>query len=172
MRPRLIPMGDRAHIRCIGCGGLVPDVEGPTHRYLESSPGCWRVYGEVLAREYSDAALQPIHRLTVDSYAVQHPGRPNPQSIQSVCVHLLSLCLTVERGLEPAYATRVMGAAVRPKGRFVWLDPPASLGAITVVEVAAAQTMEAHAETVRAWARSAWAAWTAHHDRVRAWLPE
>jgi hypothetical protein len=70
---------------------LVPDVEGPVHRYLESSPGCWRLYGEVLAREYSDLAFWAAHRLTVDSYAVQHPGRSSPQTIQSVCVHLLSL---------------------------------------------------------------------------------
>ena len=160
-----------AHVRCIGCGGLVPRMNGPTHRYMESSPGCWDVYGEVLSREYSDRAFGALHRLTVDSYAVQHPGRPSPQSIQSVRVHLISLCLVVERGLEIAYATRVMGAAVRTKERFVWLTPPRSLGEITVGDVAAASTAAAHVQMVRAWAESAWSAWAQYHESVRSWLP-
>jgi hypothetical protein len=157
-------------VACIGCGGLVPEIDGPTHRYLESSPGCWQVYGEVLSREYTDPAYAVWHRLTVDSYAVQHPGRPSPQTIQSVCVHLLSLCLVVERGADPKYATRVMGEALQPKGRFTWLTPPRSLGDVTVVDVAAASTVSAHVRAVRAWAESAWSAWAEHHETVRSWL--
>jgi uncharacterized protein DUF5946 len=162
---------EEGKIRCIGCAALVPDIEGPTHRYLESSAGCWQLYGEVLAREYADAAFQSMHRLTVDSYAVQHPGHPTPQCIQSVCVHLMSLCLVVERGMDAGYATRVMGQAVRPKGRFVWLTPPRSLGDVTVVDVAAASTPTAHFAKVRVWAESAWSAWSEHHDAIRRWLP-
>jgi hypothetical protein len=159
-----------AKTRCIGCGGLIPDIDGPTHRYMESSPGCWQLYGEVLAREYSDAAFRSMHRLTVDSYAVQHPGRPTAQSIQSVCVHLMSLCMVIEQGVDLAQATRALGRAVRPKGRFVWLTPPRSAGGITVVDVAAAATAAAHVDRVRAWAESAWSAWAEHHDAVRSWL--
>ena len=47
-----------AAVNCMGCGGLVPDITGPTHEYMESSPGCWQAYGEVLGREYSDPASQ------------------------------------------------------------------------------------------------------------------
>ena len=157
-------------IRCIGCGGLVPRMEGPTHRYLESSPGCWHVYGEVLSREYSDPAFAAPHRLTVDSYAVQHPGRPSPQSIQSVCVHLMSLCLVLEHGVDVGYATRAMQAAVRKKHRFLWLTPPPSLGSVTVVDVATASTPAQHNQKVRIWAESAWSAWAEHHTIVRGWL--
>jgi len=157
--------------RCIGCGGLVPQMDGPTHRYMESSPGCWHVYGELLAREYSDQAFRVAHRLTVDSYAVQHPGRPTPQAIQSVCLHLISLCLVVERGLTAAYATRVMGEATRAKERFFWLTPPVSLGAVTVSDVASPATASQHEERVRAWAEAAWSAWAQHHATVRGWLP-
>lgn len=161
---------DAAKIPCIGCGGLVPAVEGPVHRYLEASPGCWRVYGEVLAREYSDLAFWAMHRLTVDSYAVQHPGQRSPQTIQSVAIHLLSLCLVLERGADPDYTTRAMQAMVRQKDRFVWLTPPDSLGQITVADIAGASTAAEHGQRVRAWAESAWAAWTMHHDIVRGWL--
>lgn len=81
--------------RCPGCGVELPAFAGPVHRYMESSPSCWVAYGEVLARECSDPALMAAHRLTVDAYAVQHPGRPSPQSIQSVALHLISLCVVL-----------------------------------------------------------------------------
>jgi Family of unknown function (DUF5946) len=158
-------------IRCVGCGGAVPQMDGPTHRYMESSPGCWHVYGKVLSREYSDPVFGVLHRLAVDSYAVQHPGRPGPQAIQSVCVHLISLCLVLERGLAVGYATRVMGEATRTKERFLWLTPPKSLGAVTVSDVADVATPLEHEKRVRAWAEAAWSAWADHHATVRAWVP-
>jgi uncharacterized protein DUF5946 len=158
-------------IECIGCGALVPQVDGPTHRYLESSPGCWHLYGEVLSREYSDPSFRALQRLTVDSYAVQHPGRPSAQTIQSVCLHLVSLHLVLERGLAVAYATRVMGVLTGAKQRFVWLSPPASLGAVTVADVAGAATPFQHEHRVRAWAEAAWSAWAEHHATVRGWAP-
>lgn len=40
--------------KCFSCGGLYPNVDGPVHKYMDSSPGCWAIYGEVLAKEYSD----------------------------------------------------------------------------------------------------------------------
>ncbi len=155
--------------RCCGCGGLFAGSDGPTHRYMESSPGCWAAYGEVLAREYGDPSYLHVHRLGVDAYAVQHPGQPSPQSIQSVGVHLIRLYLFLERGLTPANANDAMLAAAKWKREFVWLDPPPSRGAVTVADVHAATTPAAHADAVRAWARSAWEAWTPHHAMVRAW---
>jgi hypothetical protein len=139
---------------------------------MESSPGCWQLYGEVLSREYGDRAFAVWHRLTVDSYAVQHPGRPSPQAIQSVCVHLISLSLIVERAADPDYATRVIAEATRSKERFAWLTPPSSMGEITVVDVAPESTPAGHAQAVRAWAESAWSAWADHHATVRSWVPE
>lgn len=160
-----------ALIRCPGCGGLFENIEGPTHRYLESSPGCWAAYGEVLVREYTGAAYYRIHRLSVDAYAIQHPGRPSPQTIQSVAVHLISLCLVLERNVDMQRATQAMQTAIKTKGRFVWLTPPASPGTVTVANVRAAQDAEQHARIVRAWAESAWSAWSEHHATIRGWLP-
>jgi hypothetical protein len=162
---------DGGMTRCIGCGGLVPEMDGPTHRYLESSPGCWHLFGRVLALEYSDRAFGRLHRLTVDSYAVQHPGRHSPQTVQSVWLHLISLHLVVERGLEGGYATRVMATASRKKERFSWLTPPASLGDVTVVDVVDTATVAEHETRVRAWAGCAWSAWAEHHVTVRGGAP-
>jgi hypothetical protein len=156
---------------CPGCGAVLPVFDGPTHPYMESSPACWSTYTEVLAREYSNPALLAgIHRTTVDTYAVQHPGKPSSQSIQSVAVHLMSLCLMLERDAPPAFATEAIRAAVARKGDFVWLKPPASLGPITVVDVAGTSGAAAHEGAVRAWSQSAWEAWAPHHAEVRAWI--
>lgn len=159
-------------IPCPGCGALFPDTAGATHRYMECSPGCWAAYGEVLAREYSDPTLfGRVHRLTVDAFAVQHPGRPSPQSIQSVAVHLISLCLQLEHDATPPEATKAIQEGSRTKTRYVWLPPPEFPGAVTVADVNAATSASAHETLVRQWAGAVWSAWSAHHAAVRAWLP-
>lgn len=158
--------------RCPGCGAEFPDIEGPVHRYMKSSPGCWSAYGEVLAREYTDPAYFAVHRLTVDAYAVQHPGSSTDrQSMQSVGLHLVRLCLVFEHGLEPERANQAMLEAGRSKHLFTWLEPPDSVGAITVADVVGATTVAEHHELVRAWARGAWEAWWDHHGTIRSWLP-
>lgn len=155
-------------IRCAGCGGFFPDVEGPTHRYLTSAPGCWAAYGRVLAREYEDTEYFRVHRLTVDAYAAQHPGSPSPQTIQSIHLHLVSLCLVLEEGVCAAEATRVLARGTRLKSELRWLEPPPTRGAVTVAEVARATSAASHASAVRGWAESVWTAWHEHHPAIRA----
>jgi len=155
---------------CAGCGALFPGTGGPTHRYLGASPGCWAVYGEVLAREYGDyVRYAPVHRLTVDAYAAQHPGVPSPQSIRSVAVHLIRLHLQLERGLPHEKANDAMLRISARSRDFPWLDPPASPGGVTVLDVRDAKNTPEHVARVRDWARSVWEAWSSHHDTVRRW---
>lgn len=156
--------------KCFSCGGEYPDIDGPVHRYMKSSPGCWSVYGEVLAREYSNRAYFDVHRLTVDAYAVQHPGSTDRQSIQSVGVHLIRLCLFLEHGLTPENANDAMLEAGKIKHSFTWLEPPESLGSITAADVAKANTLDEHKAVVKAWAQNVWEAWAIHHDTIRAWI--
>lgn len=160
------------YVPCVGCGGLFPDIEGPTHRYMEASPGCWAAYGEVLARQYNDSAYREVYRLAVDSYAAQHPGQPSSQSINSVGVHLVRLCLFIEHGLDVQRANDAMLEITKMKSQFVWLSPPPSRGAVTVADVQNAKTAEQHEQVVREWAASVWTAWSAHHQTVRNWVPE
>ena len=156
---------------CFGCGAIVPDEDGPTHRYLGASPGCWRLYGKVLGREYEDyTGFAPVHRLTVDAYAAQHPGTPSPQSIGSVGVHLVRLHLQLERGLPHDRANDAMlDISSRLKKDFVWLNPPEQLGDVTVLDVLDARDPEEHMERVRGWGASVWEAWAPHHETVRRW---
>ena len=154
---------------CFSCGALVPDIEGPTHKYMLSSPGCWSVYGTLLARDYGEYGYPAVHRLSVDAYAVQHPGKPERRSIQSVAVHLIGLYHSLERGAPAAQVTRAIGRAAKFSDGFFWLEPPASLGKITVVHAADAEGLEQYQRAAREWARSAWEAWSAHHDQIRKW---
>lgn len=158
--------------RCPGCGAWFPDMAGPTHRYLASSPGCWAAYGEALAREYSDPVYMDMHRLTVDAYAAQHPGQPSPQTIKSVGIHLIRLCLLLERGLAMAQANDAMLAVTKTKHQFTWLTPPSSLGSITIADARPDATVDEHKQFVHLWAADVWAAWSPHHDTIRAWSPE
>ncbi len=91
--------------RWFSCGALVRDVDGLVHCYLESSPGYWAAFGEVLAHEFADVTYMRNHRLTVDAYTVQHAGGPSPQSIQSVAVHLIGLYLVLECSVSQQQAT-------------------------------------------------------------------
>lgn len=163
----------RASVICPGCGASVPDVaEMRDDPYIGSAPGCWLLYSEVLAREYGDLRYTPAHQLTVDAYAVQHPGRPERRTARSVAIHLVGLCLSLERERGPIELPRLRQRLAPAKRVFPWLSPPDSLGEVTIVDVHDAENAEGHRATVDRWARSAWEAWSPHHAQVRAWADE
>jgi Family of unknown function (DUF5946) len=157
----------------MGCGAFVPDSNDPTHKYIGCSTGCWTIYCEVLAKEYSDYRFGRVHRLTVDTYAVQHPGKPERRSIQSVAVHLIGLHLSLELEFDNRRAVKMRQAAADRSSSFVWLDPPEPLGSMTIVDVhRAGDNPQEHKRLVNEWARSTWAAWRKHHPKVRQWASE
>ena len=157
--------------KCFSCGGNFPDIDGPVHKYMASSTGCWATYGEVLAREYSNPTFFEVHRLTVDAYAVQHPGSTDRQSIQSVGVHLIRLCLFLEHDLLPENANELMLLAGKNKKSFHYLEPPKDFGLITAKDVFNAKNELEHKELVRNWSSSVWDSWSIHHETIREWLP-
>lgn len=130
--------------------------------------GCWEIYGQILAKEYGEFRYpQMIHRMTVDTYAVQHPGKPGRQSIQSVNLHLVSLYLLIERGASGKLANESMKRVSENVERLTWLTPPVPNGTLTVLDVVRAETLDAHAEAVKAWAKNVWDAWAPHHATIR-----
>ncbi|MGH2792598.1 MAG: DUF5946 family protein [Actinomycetota bacterium] len=156
---------------CPGCGLVLPSTTGPTHPYIGSSPGCWALFGEILAREFNDPAYFRLHQVTVDTYAVQHPGVPERRSIQSVGLHLMTLCLVLEDGADPAAGPKLHKRMVtRPT--FHWLTPPEPIGSMTVEDVLEAQSASQHEELVESWARDVWDAWSPHHNTIRARLDQ
>jgi hypothetical protein len=154
-------------VDCVGCRGLVPDEDGPIHRYMTASPGCWRIYTELGAGLMPPS---PRSSLTVDAYAVTHPGVPGPQSTPSVWVHLVTLCAVIEKGWGVEQAVRLRRVGADAFDRWPWLERPDSMGEVTVVDVAAAveEGDPARAtDLIEAWVGAAWGAWSAHHPALR-----
>ena len=154
--------------RCIGCGGEFVAVEGPVHRYMTSSPACWAAYGRILAAEYSDPVLMEVHRLSVDAFAVQHPGQGSRQAIQSVGLHLARLFFQLERRASPEESHAFMLRAAARKAELPKLPAPASFE-ITVADVAPLAGTPGHAAAVRKWAESAWRAFGPAHAFILDW---
>lgn len=126
--------------------------------------GAW---GELNARLLTDASTASHRQQFVDAYAVQHPGTPGPQAIQSVAVHLISLYAQLERGLPSDRMPGAIEPMLRTKGGFHWLTPPSFAGALTVADIAGSERdLDVRG---RSWARSVWQAWAPHHAQVKAW---
>jgi hypothetical protein len=139
------------------------------HAYMTSSPACWAAFGRVLEAEYSLPHLMPVHRLSVDAYAVQHPGDPaDRRAVQSVGLHLARLWRQLERPTPPAETNAVMQDFAARKATLVYLPPPHRFS-MTIADVAPHAGSSAHGEKALAWARAAWADWSAHHAYIRAW---
>ena len=154
-------------VECPGCKIFSENSDEMAHPYIGASSGCWKLYGQLLAREYSDPEYMKVHRFTVDAYAVQHPGKMERRSIQSVNSHLVALYLLIEKKLDVGFATASIGKIIEQEGNsFEWLEPPSNLGEITVTDVLKANNSEEHHQLVKSWATEVWQCWSAHHDRI------
>jgi hypothetical protein len=155
-------------VACVGCRGLVPDEDGPVHRYMTASPGCWRIYTELTAGNLPPV---PMSGMAVDAYAVTHPGVPGPQSTPSVWIHLATLCFVLERGWPVTRAVRLRTIAADAFDGWPWLERPDRMGDVTVVDVAAAVAggdLERAGDLTATWVGEAWKAWSVHQAAVRA----
>jgi len=142
---------------------------------MHSSPACFAAFNTLLTAEYSgydDHALRNVHRLTVDTWAVQHPGSPTDRrAVQSVGLHLARLWLQLEHPRPPAHTNAVMLDFSRHKATLPPLTPPTAFR-ITVADVAPDAGSPQHAAKVRAWAEATWHDWAAHHAFIRQWVAD
>lgn len=149
---------------CVGCGGVFAAMDGPIHRYMTSSPGCWLRYGEVLGVLATRPDAQVARQLCTDAFAAQHPGAPSSQAIQSVAVHLLNMHdYFVHK--RPVTAPRPGG----PKGAFHWLTPPLFAGSRTVLDIPTEGSTDVLESAAREWALAVWRAWSSEHQQVASW---
>ncbi|MEP0521832.1 MAG: DUF5946 family protein [Hyphomicrobiales bacterium] len=154
---------------CPGCKIELPIVEGPIHNYMDGSAACFELFNQILACEYSDPALLPTHRMTVDTYAVQHPGDASTrQQIQSVGLRLARLFLQLSSPMQPKETNNVMLDLGKHKHTLDQLEPPKRF-AITVADVAPFSGSARHSEKVREWANATWEEWGDHHAYIRIW---
>ena len=173
MRQAAAPVLDRLRLSttCPGCGLALPAHSGPTHAYVGASPACWQLYVRLSADPYSRRDGTRLRRLVVDTYAAQHPGVKRRRAMQSVAVHLMGLCVLLERDGETRRLSPVLGRMPARKTMDLhWLAPPDLTRCRTAADVLAAGPGEPYAAAAEAWATSVWEAWAPHHATVRAWL--
>ncbi len=139
---------------CAGCGLELRPVDTPTHAYIGASPSCWSLYGELLAREYTDWDPD-AHRLSADTYAVQHPGGDDRRA----AVGGISPDRVASRARAGFRERRTVTAAIE---EFPRLESPRPNGTLTVRDVLDGTSVED-------WARDVWHAWALHHERARGW---
>ena len=156
-------------VRCFGCGALVADVGGPVHAYMLAAPGCWAVYGALLEWRVSLVGPEGVttSQQMIDAYAIQHATNDDRRNRQSVAVHLMSLCASLERGIPGIRLRHLIGTWTHRD--YPSLLPLPAAYEVTVRDVAAAAP-EARAEAVLAWAGASWSAWSGHQNQVRRWL--
>ncbi len=147
--------------RCSGCGLAVAG----------GTAGCQAIMDELLARDFSDAAYFRVHRMLVDTYALQHPDR-YCVSAKSAAAHLSGLCMLIERGGSKAVGSESLRRWLNGPARIEKPAFPAHRGTLTIDEARSAATPEAYAQAVERWARSTWAAYAALHARARAWIQQ
>ena len=155
---------------CPGCGLKLPKLDAPTPAHLGASPACWALYGQLLVRQYSVPVNDAVHRLTVATYAAQHPDNSGPRSSGSTALQLIALCVMLERGASARQTTAFLAAMLERAQAFRWLEPPTPNGTINVANVLAARTPNEHGQLVRRWAANVWSAWAPHHAQVRRWI--
>jgi hypothetical protein len=151
----------RSDDRCHDCGAIVAD----------GRKGCQQLFDEVIAKEFANYRFASIHRLTVDTYALQHPME-YMRSGKSFAAHLTGVCAALERTEAAAEINRAVQK---------WLDgpktlerppdpPPRRRGTITIVHVHSAADVEQHVRRVREWAQSTWEAWASYQALARKWI--
>ena len=161
---------------CPDCGALLPQSDGPTHRYIGASAACWAIFSAL--NNAGEPPLQPgpFNNLLPDAYAAQHPGTPSPQAIQSVAVHVLTLHGVLAMGTAPKNALWLRQRALRrgkqsgKHGRFSWLTPPSFAGTITVAGIVQTPTPAARTAKVKEYVRSVYDLWfRAHSATIDRW---
>jgi hypothetical protein len=167
------PVLDRLQVSttCPGCRLALPVHTGPTHAYVGASPACWQLYCRLSADPFARREGTRLRRLVVDTYSAQHPGVEHRRATQSVAVHLMGLCVLLERDGQTRRLSPVLGRMPARKTMDLhWLAPPDFKRCLTAADVLAAGPGDDYATTAEAWAKSVWAAWRPHHDTVRGWL--
>lgn len=144
---------------CSGCGLVVPG----------GAVSCQAIVDELWAREFSDVSYFGVHRMTVDTYSLQHPER-YCASPKSLAAHLTGLCWLLEREGNRAVGSESLQQWLNGTPRLEKPAIPSFRGKLTVADVGEAASPAAYARAVEAWARSTWEAYSSLHPLARNWI--
>ena len=153
---------------CPQCNsGAAAGVEpGPNGEPWTAS--CRADYQALLNRERADLRYMRVHALSVDAYAVQHPGDQSDASVCRVGMHLVSLYAQLMLDASHREIKQIRRQATETI-EFRWLPPPDMSAQLGVQHALKADSPAAHEERVQVWALSVWRAWHPHSEQVMSW---
>jgi hypothetical protein len=131
---------------------------------------CRSLFDELLAREFGDYRYARLHRLMVDTYALQHPEE-YMRSAKSFAAHLTGMCAAMETEDAAAINRTVQQWLNGPRQIERPADVPAGQrGAVTITYVHDTSEPDEYLQRIQEWARSTWSAWASHHALARGWI--
>lgn len=154
-------------LACPCCGFEGAGAGGPTHAYMSPSAPCWKMYGEVLACEYSDPEYWQSHRLLTDAYCAHHSIADERRARQSINIHLAGLMLHYEDDVSSEGIIAVL-KSVAGSREFPYLEQPDAARVVTIERIYCATNAADHAVEVDIYAREVFDIWSIHHATVRA----
>jgi Family of unknown function (DUF5946) len=150
---------------------VVPGTDGPVHAYMPAVPGCWELFCSLAdwkARLAGPGMITAAQDL-MDAYAAQHPNSSDRRNRQSVAVHLMSLCLGLERGASGAQRRSLIGTWTHRE--YPVPVPPPDSYEVTARDIAAAAE-PGRIALISQMAALTWSSWAVHHPAIRAWLAQ
>ena len=150
---------DRSKDRCGDCGSLVEDGKA----------GCIKVFEEVIAKEFGDYRYGRIHRLTVDTFCLQHPD-PYMASGKSFAAHLCGVYAALQLTNVNDINTHVQKWLSKNPELESPREIPDRRGGLTIMHVYGATVPEEHVKRVKEWATSAWQPWSGYHRLASEWV--
>jgi hypothetical protein len=144
---------------CHGCGW---QVEG-------GFAGCRARFEEAIARDFSNPLYFRSHRLTVDTYCLQHPDE-YCASAKSLAAHLAGLCDILEKGASAASGSAKLQQWLNGNRDISKPEMPRERGSITIGDLPFEAEPGPWADAVRRWADETWRAYEPLHALARQWL--
>ena len=144
---------------CSGCG-----APGGT-------AACRASFEARLARDFADPAFFAVHRMLVDTYALQHPD-DFCASAKSLAAHLVGLCLILEEGASAATGAAFLRDWLNGARALDRPDLPAERGRTILADLAGIDEPSAWRQAVRRWADSTWDAYADLQPLARRWAAE
>jgi len=135
---------------------------------LPSASQCRLMFDEILAKEYTDFQYAKQHRLTVDTYCLQHPDE-YLGSAKSFAAHLTGICCAMQYDNDPNLLQLLQQWL---NGQKKLEKPPMleTFGPLTIAYVAQANNGIEHGNRVYAWAVSVWQAYQPYHKLAEVWI--
>lgn len=158
-------------IQCHGCLAVfVKDTEDTItepHPYIGAVHNCWKMYSEILAREFENPEYFKIHRITVDSYAAQHIGdQTDRRARQSANLHLIALYLYYEKKTPIAIILEFLRKTTVNKHDWPAVEQLTKASWLTVHDIITATTAQEHYTIVIKWGKSVWDSYKDQHAAI------